>query len=152
MQTLLGCVLPTVLAVAAGLKLFEWDATVSFVSAVVMVKRVYSEFLAGGLIVVEMMPLVALVLKLPRLANYAAMGFVLLASGVWFAVWIHTEKPDCVCFGLWSRYTLITDGVLGVFARNVLLVLPALAFLVLDQRRPHGKASRMESAPGVHAY
>ncbi len=133
--------MPTVLAVAAGLKLLEWDATISFVSAVVMVNRAYSEFIAGGLIVVEMMPLVALVLKLPRLANFAAMGFVLVASGVWFAVWIHAKVPDCVCFGLWSRYTLITDGVLGVFVRNVLLVLPALAFLVLDRWRFYGEGN-----------
>ena len=152
MRAVLSYMLPVTLAIAAGLKLFSWEESVSFTSAVFSSSRKLSEIIVGALIIVEVVPTTLLLLKFSRFANIVAIGFMLVATGVWFAVWLRAEVPTCACFGLWSRYTLITEGAAGVFTRNALLVLPAFAFLVLDQRRSHGEANRMASAPSIHAH
>jgi len=109
---------PMVLLLSCTTKLVDWSAHQSFVAALLNQTDNFAELIASVIIVIEFVPTALLLARLPRAANLWSLIFFLTATVAWVLASRSISKPTCTCFGQWSQYTLIVEGVTGVLIRN----------------------------------
>lgn len=109
---------PMVLLLSCTTKLVDWSAHQSFVAALLNQTDNFAELIASVIIVIEFVPTALLLARLPRAANLWSLVFFVMVTIGWIAANHSVSRPTCSCFGQWSQYTLIVDGLPGVLIQN----------------------------------
>ncbi|MBX9737029.1 MAG: hypothetical protein K2X32_08890 [Phycisphaerales bacterium] len=112
------CVGPAILLVSCLAKLADWDAHHALVAGLLNRTDRFAELFASLIVVIEFLPTALLLARLPRAANLWSLAFFITATIAWISASRSISKPTCSCFGQWSQYTLIVEGVAGVAIRN----------------------------------
>jgi hypothetical protein len=107
-----------VLLLSCIAKLSDWSGHQAFVASLLNRSDRVAELSASLIVVVEFIPAAFLLARLPRAANLWSLVFFITATIAWILASRSMSKPTCSCFGQWSQYTLIMEGVAGVVIRN----------------------------------
>jgi len=107
-----------ILLLSCVLKLDDWSAHHRSIATLLNRMDTIAELLASLIVVIEFVPTALLLARLPRAANLWSLVFFVMVTIGWIAANHSVSRPTCSCFGQWSQFTLIVDGLPGVLIRN----------------------------------
>jgi len=125
---------PMILLLSCVLKLNDWSAHHRSIATLLNRTDTIAELLASLIVVIEFVPTALLLARLPRAANLWSLVFFVMVTIGWIAANHSVSRPTCSCFGQWSQYTLIVDGLPGVLIRNGAFIAITCANLWISSR------------------